>query len=314
MTEFKKEFAVIWPRISNKPFFFAVFAAWLLLFHFIGNSSFGYYNTPSLLRWMYNTYNETNSDDSHGMLIPFAVLALVWWKRKQLLELPQRAWWPGVALLIFAVVLHLIGYVVQQPRISIAAFFVGLYALVGLTWGWKWMKATFFPFVLFAYSMPLSSLDILTKITLPLRILAAAASTLIAHGLLGLDVVRQGTMIFNPNHTFSYEVAAACSGIRSLIALSALMLIYSMMNFDKTWKRVSIILLSLPLALFCNIIRVLAMVVVGETFGFQAAKRTDDTAWIFTFALAVIAMFVISHFWADKKPSTRSATTEEVPA
>ncbi len=74
MTEFKKEFAAVWPRITNKPFFFALLAAWLLLFHFIGNSSFGYYKTPSLLRWMFNTYNEANSDDSHGLLIPFAVL------------------------------------------------------------------------------------------------------------------------------------------------------------------------------------------------------------------------------------------------
>jgi exosortase len=155
----------------------------------------------------------------------------------------------------------------------------------------------------------LSSLDILTKVTLPLRILAAVASTAIAHGILGLDVVRHGTMIFNPSHSFSYEVAAACSGIRSLIALSALMLIYSMMYFQKPWKRAAIVLLSLPLALLCNVIRVLAMVVLGETFGPAAAKRTDDTAWIFTFALAVVAMFVISHFWADDR-NTRKQVAE----
>ena len=305
MTEFKKEFAAVWPRITNKPFFFAVLVAWLALFHFIGNSSFGYYKTASLLQWMYNTYNEPGFDDSHGMLIPFAVLALLWWKRQQLLELPQRAWWPGVALLTFAVLMHIAGYIVQQPRISIAAFFLGLYALVGLTWGWKWMKATLFPFALFLYSMPLSSLDLLTKITLPLRIMAASASTAIAHGVLGLNVIRQGTMIFNPNHSFSYEVAAACSGIRSLIALSALMVIYSMMYFQKPWKRVIIVLLSLPLALLCNIVRVLAMVLLGETFGFEAAKRTDDVSWIFTFALAIIVMFVISHFWADDRKASK---------
>ena len=310
MTEFKKEFAAVWPRITNKPFFFALLAAWLLLFHFIGNSSFGYYQTASLLRWMFNTYNEPNSDDSHGLLIPFAVLGLIWWKRKQLLELPQRSWWPGVGLLLVAVTMHIIGYVVQQPRISIAAFFTGLYALVGLTWGWRWMKATLFPFVLFAYCMPLSSLDLLTNITLPLRILAAAASTAIAHTLLGLDVVRQGTQIFNPNHSYSYEVAAACSGIRSLLALSALMIVYSMMNFRSPWKRTAIIVLTVPLALLCNILRVLAMIVGGETFGFQAAKTTDDTAWVFTFALAIAAMFVISHFWKDKPIAANRSSVE----
>jgi exosortase len=259
---------------------------------------------------MFSTYNEPNSDDSHGLLIPFAVLGLIWWKRKELLELPQRAWWPGVALLLVAVTMHVIGYVVQQPRISIAAFFTGLYALVGLTWGWRWMKATLFPFVLFAYCMPLSSLDLLTNITLPLRIIAAAASTGIAHGVLGLEVVRQGTQIFNPGHSYSYEVAAACSGIRSLIALSALMFIYSMMTFRAPWKRTAIVILCVPLALVCNILRVLTMIIAGETFGFEAAKTADSIAWIFTFALAIIAMFVISHFWADKATPADAKPTE----
>ncbi|MDB6057177.1 MAG: exosortase, partial [Verrucomicrobiales bacterium] len=249
-------------------------------------------------------------DDSHGLLIPFAVLGLLWWKRKDLLALPQRAWWPGVCLLFVAVAMHVIGYVVQQPRISIIGFFTGLYALVGLTWGWRWMKATFFPFVLFAYCMPLSSLDFLTKITLPLRIMAAAASTTIAHTLLGLDVARQGTQIFNPNHSYSYEVAAACSGIRSLLALSAMMMIYSAMNFRSPWKRTAIVMVAVPMALLCNILRVLAMIVGGETFGFQAAKTTDDTAWVFTFALAIVAMFVITHFWKDKPLSSEGNSNE----
>jgi exosortase len=301
MTELKQEFAQVWPRVTNKPFFFCLLAAWLLLFQLIGNSSFGYFNTPSLLQWMYGTYSQPNSDDGHGLLIPFAVLGLIWWKRKHLLELPQKAWWPGVGLLFLAMVVHVTGYVVQQPRVSIAAFFLGLYALVGLTWGWRVMKATFFPFVLFAYCMPLSSLDLLTTITLPLRVLAASAATAIAHGVLGLDVIRQGTQIFNPNHSFSYEVAAACSGIRSLIALSALMVIYSVLNFESQWKRVGLVLLSVPLALVCNVLRVLMMIVMGETFGPKAAKATDDWAWVFTFALAIICMFVISHFWAEKR-------------
>jgi exosortase len=311
MTEFKKELAQVWPRISNKPFFFALLAGWLLLFHFIGNSSFGYYNTGSLLNWMYQTYSRPNSDDSHGLLIPFAVLALVWWKRKQLLDLPQRTSWLGVAMLLLAMALHLVGYLIQQPRISIAGFFLGLYGLVALTWGWKWMKALFFPFVLFAYCMPLSSLDLLTSITLPLRIMAAAVSTVIAHSVLGLNVIRQGTQIFNPSHAFSYEVEAACSGIRSLIALSALMLVYAMMNYRSYWKRAAIVLISIPLALFCNILRVLTMIVTGETFGQYAAKKADDTAWLVTFAIAIVAMFVIGRFWEDKQSTTAVAAAED---
>ena len=113
--------------------------AWLALFQFLGNSTLGYISTPSLLSWMNAVYvsnpDANGSDDSHGKLIPFVVLALFWWKRKQLLALPLRTWWPGLLLVALALGLHVLGYMVQQPRISIVALFTGIYGLMGLAWG-----------------------------------------------------------------------------------------------------------------------------------------------------------------------------------
>ena len=87
-----------WDRLPNKGFFFVLLAAWLLLFHLVGNSTFGYVNTPSLLKWMYNAYNPTTEvpdvDDQFGMVVPFVVLGLFWWKREKLVDLPVKTWWP----------------------------------------------------------------------------------------------------------------------------------------------------------------------------------------------------------------------------
>ena len=54
-------------------------------------------------------------------------------------------------------VLHIVGYVIQQPRVSVAALFLGIYGLMGLTWGPEFLRKTFFPCFLFVFCVPMSS-------------------------------------------------------------------------------------------------------------------------------------------------------------
>ena len=133
LEDFRIQLADCWQRLPNKGLFCVLLVAWLSLFHFLGNSTVGYIPTPSLLSWMSAAYGSTGDaaarDDSHGKLIPFLVLGLFWLKRKRLLALPLRTWTPGLLVVALALGLHLLGYMVQQPRISIVALFVGIYGL-----------------------------------------------------------------------------------------------------------------------------------------------------------------------------------------
>ncbi len=171
LEEFRLEFLDFWKKLPNKALFFILLAAWVGLFQFFGNSTFGYVPTPSLLKWMYHAYSISSpfSDDGHGLVIPFVVLGVFWWRRKELLALPHRTWWPALLLVALALVIHLIGYAAQQPRISIVGLFVGIYALMGLAWGPVFLRASFFPFFLFAFSVPLGSLA--EAVTFPLRLM-----------------------------------------------------------------------------------------------------------------------------------------------
>src|SRR5436305_14944064 len=102
LEEFRIEFLKCWERLPNKGFFFVLLAAWLALFQFLGNSTFGYLPTASLLRWMYVVYlpapDTAVVDDALGMIIPSSVLGLVWWKRKHLIELRLGIWSRGLAI------------------------------------------------------------------------------------------------------------------------------------------------------------------------------------------------------------------------
>src|ERR1035437_3827000 len=167
-----------WRLLPNKFFFFSLAAAWLVLFVLLGNTTFNYLDSPSLLAWMFNIYTSPLVDEGHGLLIPFVVLALFWWKRKELLAEPTRLWWPAIGLVGCALLLHILGYVAQQQRLSVIGFFLGLYGLTGLAWGRHWLKASFFPFFLFAFCIPVG--EFADPLTLPLRLLVSRIVEIIA--------------------------------------------------------------------------------------------------------------------------------------
>jgi exosortase len=276
---FLEELAACWQQLPNKGLFFVLLAAWMLLFHFYGNATFGYIrDSASLPVWMYKTYNNPmgHGEDGHGNLIPFVVLALFWWKRKELLALPNHSWWPGFLLLAFALALHVFGYMIQQPRVSIVALFTGIYALMGLAWGPGWLRTSFFPFFLFVFCIPITSIG--EPITVPLRLAVTRIVAGICYNVLGMDVLRQGNNLFNAKHTYNYEVAAACSGIQSLVAISALSTIYAFMSLEKGWKRILMMAAAVPLAMLSNVVRMLFIICAAELYGQSGGNYVHDSA------------------------------------
>ena len=278
LEDFRIEFLDCWQRLPNKGFFLVLLAVWLALFQFLGNSTLGYIPTPSLLSWMYAAYgtgtDTGGSDDSHGKLIPFVVLGLFWWKRKQLLAQKLDLWWPGLLLLALALALHLLGYRVQQPRISIVALFAGIYGLMGLAWGRQWLRESFFPFCLFAFCVPLGWSAV--SITFPLRLLVCRLVELTSSYIFQIDILRVGTALINPAGHYQYDVAAACSGIRSLFATVAVAIIYAMLCFRPWWKRGVLIASAVPLAVFGNIVRMMTIIIAAEIWGQEAGNYVHE--------------------------------------
>ena len=278
LEDFRIDFVDCWQRLPNKGFFFSLLAAWLALFQFLGNSTMGYLPTPSLLRWMYIVFQPSSdpgaSDEAHGLIVPFLVLGLFWWKRKELLALPLRLWWPGLLLIGFALVLHVIGYMVQQPRISIVALFTGIYGIMGLAWGREWLRGSFFPFFLFAFCVPLGWSA--QSVTFPLRLLVCQLVEWISGNLLQIDVVREGTALMDPMHKYQYDVAPACSGIRSLFAISAVTIIYAFLSFRTWWKRGLLMASAVPLAVLGNVLRMLTIIVSAEFGGQKAGEYVHE--------------------------------------
>ncbi|HEV2435125.1 MAG TPA: exosortase/archaeosortase family protein [Verrucomicrobiae bacterium] len=278
--DWRLEAADCWRRLPNKAFFFALLAAWLALFFFLGNSTFGYSPSPSLFRWMWMAYNSqgVSGDDAYGNLIPFLVVGLFWWKRNELLALPLKLWLPALLIVGLGLLMHIAGFIVQEPRLSIAAMFLGIYGLTGLAWGPAWLRHSVFPFFLFIFCVPTAV--VLEPITFPLRILVSTLVEWIAHYILGIGVLRMGTELFDPLGTYQYDVAAACSGIRSLTAIFLFATVCGFVMFRSPGKRLLVMSLAIPFAILGNLLRMLLIIIAAVMGGQEWGNYVHESTLI----------------------------------
>ena len=235
-----------------------------------------------------------------GNLIPFLVIGLFWWKRKELLQLPLRIWPPALMLVGLGLALHILGYVIQEPRVSILALFTGIYGLMGLAWGPAWLRNSFFPFFLFIFSVPVGA--VLEPITFPLRILVSNWWSGWRTAVLGIGVLRMGTQLFDPLGTYQYDVAAACSGIRSLVAIFLFATVCGFVMFRSPWKRLFMMALAFPFAILGNLLRMLLIIIAAEIGGQQWGNRVHESAIISLLPyIPVFLGLLLVGWWLEKK-------------
>jgi exosortase len=303
-----------WQRLPNKSFFFALLAAWMLLFQFWGNPILGYLHTSSLFAWLYDAYTVggEKNDSSYGNLIPFLVAGIFWWKRKELVALPLKLWAPGLLLLVAALVLHIFGYVIQQPVFSVIALFAGIYALTGLAWGRAWLRHSAYPFILFVFSIPLAAH--LNFVLFPLRLFVCWLVEMVAH-LIGIDIIRLGTQLIDPSGTYAYSVEAACGGMRSLIAVFLLATVIAFGLLRAPGKRFFLMVLAVPFAVLGNMLRLLAIIVAAEMGGSQWGNYVHEGGPLGIISLlpylpGIVGLLWVG-YWLEKREAGNQSTERE---
>jgi exosortase len=192
-------------------------------------------------------------DFSHGFLVPIFAAYLVWAKRDALRELRFLPNWAGIAVILVALAVLLLGTYGAElflSRVSLVILLTGMVLCFG---GWNLLKELRFALLVLLLAIPIPSI-IFNEITLPLQMLASK----LASGLLplfGIPVLREGNVIELP--AMKLEVAEACSGIRSLISLFTLSIFYGYFLERSTLRRTVLALASVPIAIAANAVRIL---------------------------------------------------------
>lgn len=191
---------------------------------------------------------------------------------------------PKLALAMMAgLAIHLLGYAVQQTRFSIMAVLIFGWGAMRLGGGKRWGDATLFPLGLLIVAIPMGVLD---SVGFHLR-LGVIATTEMITGLVGIDLVRNGTQLFSPDGSYQYDVAAACSGVRSLMAMLALSAIIGYLG-PRSWvRRSGVFLLAFLLTFIGNVVRISAIVFAGEWFGQTAGEIVHDWAGFIVFVIVL---------------------------
>jgi exosortase len=225
----------------------------------------------------------TIPDYSHGFLVPFFALFLLWDKREILRNTPIRQTWRGIALVVFAIIVLILGvYGVDLFTARISFVFL----LAGLIWtlfGSLMLRELRFPLLVLVLAIPFPTI-LFNQVTFPLQLFASRIASDILP-LLGVPVLLEGNVIQLP--VMKLEVAEACSGIRSLMSLFTLAVFYGYFLERTTRRRWLLALAAIPIAVTANVFRI-----VGT--GLCVQYWDPDKALGFFHEFSGWVMFVIS--------------------
>jgi len=257
-------------------------AAGLVWFLYFGNDSWwaeyvGYLRGPD---FMY----------SHAPLIPAVSVWLLWRQRRELLGATrQTAGW-AAWLVALALVMYWVGHKTSLWRLTMVSLILMVWAAPLYLWGWQVGKRLMFPLGFLLFAVPLNFVADLTN---PLKRLVSAVSTVLLN-MGGVHVERSGAQIFSvPHGRFQLEVADACSGINSLIALVTLATIYGYVTRQRQWQRWVLVASAVPLAMVGNLVRVTSSAVVGNLMGQEAIGAFDKFSTFLVFIPAIALMLAV---------------------
>ncbi len=202
----------------------------------------------------------TDPDMSHGFFVLPVVAYVVWRRRAELRPIAAVPNWWGFAIAASGAVLMLLGALAAQVFVARAAFLVSLTGAVLFLGGARVLKVLAFPLLLLLFLFPIPAM-VYARVTLPLQIFASATAETILN-VLGIPVFRAGNILELPHQQLS--VVEACSGIRSLLSLVFLALIYAYFFDKRVAMRWALLGATVPIAIAANAARVTLMGVLSE--------------------------------------------------
>ena len=209
-----------------------------------------------------------HGDNSHGILVPLVSLYIIWQKRERLrsVKISSTNW--GALILVISTGLYLLSFAGGIDVISRCMIVSSLIGLVLFTLGKEFFTILAFPLLFLIFMVPVP-VTIQGIFAFPLQLFATKVSTFFLQAF-SVPAYREGNMLhFAQTHL---EVAEACSGIRSIMSFGMLSFIFAYMMDRIWWKRIVLVLSTIPLALLANIVRVTGTGTLAHFYGDKVAR------------------------------------------
>ena len=203
----------------------------------------------------------------HGIFVPLIAIALIWLKRHTVAEIPVTHQWWSLIYLVFAAALFVVGALAALYIVQLLSWWLCVLALVTAMLGPAGARSIAFPLAFLLTMLPLPQF-VSQGLASQLQLISSSLGVGCLQ-LVGITAFREGNVIdLGP---IQLQVVEACSGLRYLIPLITLALLFAYL-FNKTWwKRILICLSSIPIAILLNGLRIGLVGVLVELFGSAAA-------------------------------------------
>lgn len=241
-------------------------------------------------KWMVGNWSSRDTYYSHGFLIPFISIFIIWQKRKELSQLPLKPLNWGWFLFLGGLLIHIISTLWQVNFTSAFSFMLTLVGLVMLFFGKNYLRQLLFPILFLLFMIPLPAVAI-ANLSFRLKIFVAQIATFTINKL-GVPAIREGSLIRTMHSQIMVE--DPCSGIRSLIALIALGALMAYYSKLSRAKKTVLFISSVPIAASTNIIRIIALSMVSEIYGEKYVTGFfHDAMGILVFVFAFLSLALV---------------------
>ncbi len=254
---------------------------------------------PTIL-WLWDRWTMSVWQNGHGILVSALVIYLVWGELQKLKSLPLSSNPWGFAILIPALLMHMIDTGMHSQLLSGIALFLSLPGLALLFLGTERTKAILFPLSILMLTLPIP-LVFTESIHLALRHIATKSVAWLLK-LFGVPVFSTGTSLEVEGG--SLMVADACSGFATLYAAITIAILTAYFC-NSTSRRILILLIAAPLAIAVNIMRVLVLTLLVNWFGLDVLKTSaHEISGLMTFMIALPIIFYLGQNPVNETPLT----------
>ncbi len=228
----------------------------------------------------------TDENMGHGFFVPVVAGFIAWQRRGELLAAPRKPNGWGLFLVIFAAAEALAGTLGAELFTARLAFVIALVGVILYLGGTRWVRILAFPLLLLPFMIPIPAI-IYSLLTLKLQMLASQLGEMMI-GAMGIPVLREGNTLKLPSQTL--DIAEACSGIRSLMSLGFLSLVYAYFADKRVWMRWALLAATIPIAIGANGVRVAVTGLLSEVNTKLAQGAYHETEGYIVFLVAMVAL------------------------
>jgi exosortase len=274
-------------RVSERPRWRLLGVAWWSQLAVIVGLSLWLYG-PTLAHLVGQWWHDP--DFSHGFFVPIFSAYVVWQERHRLARIPLQPSWSGLALLTLGLCVFAIGQMGAELFLARSSLLLVLAGLIVLFLGWNYFRALLFPLAFLILMVPIPAI-IFNQITFPLQLLDSHLAAVVLPWF-GVPVFREGNVINLP--AMRLNVAEACSGIRSLLSLTTMAIIYGYLTDRRIVVRTLLLVASVPIAVAANSLRIIGTGLLVQYWDPDKAEGYFHASWgLLIFLIAFVMLYLL---------------------